>query len=944
MAIDFIQPLAILGLLVLPAFWLIDRFTRVHLPRTRRRLVLYVRVLVTTLLILGLAGPRVTGPAEQQAIAFLVDVSDSITPEMREQQLAWLRAAMAGMGERDQAAVIVFGKEAALERPLSRAREIGPIRSIVDTSRTNIAAAIQLALATLPNSMDRKIVVISDGNENTGKAIEQAQVASAAGVPIYTLLLGQQTGPEVLVRQVETPPFVREGEKLSAAISIDATADTRVQVHLMADGKLVASQQTDLTRGTNKVVIPQEPLGPGHHVFQVLIEGRDDTFVQNNEGGSYTIVTGKPRILVLESADGETKYLAEALRSAGLGVDVKPASQALLDLSTLRGYESLVLANVPAEHLSASQLGAITSYVRDLGGGLVVIGGEQSYGVGRYSRTPLEEALPVRMDLRGRTLTASVVLQLVIDVSGSMAGGSGTSSKMELAKEAAIQAIGLLSESDQVGVLSFDDSNHWIQRPAPLTDPSATESLISALGPAGGTAIYPAVEEGYNAIRPLEAKVKHILLLTDGLSSWGPYEELMRQVRQSNITLSSVAIGTDADRPYLQRLAELGGGRYFDAIDPYELPQMVIKDTQEVARAAIVEEPFRPVQVGASPILDGIDAGQMPPLLGYVATTPKPGAQVLLTSPQGDPILSEWQYGLGHVVSWTSDAKNRWAQDWLGWPELSRFWAQAVKRTIPTPGDRNLQVQIDPEDDSARITVDAVADDKTHRNFLQTRATVVDPASEQREIALPQIAPGRYEGRVPIGMEGAYFLNVTQLARDGSLQGALPSGFVIPYSPEYRDLRSRPDLLGALAGETGGQVLGDSNGIFGLDRRGAGQPRDLWPWLLTLASLVFLLDVAARRLRLGWMDAHDAWAYVLDHWLGRGHLVTGPAAAKLLRAKGRIAIAGSGLRMGRSGVVSRAGTSAAEPSRSPAGGRTASSSAMGARLLDARRRAARREP
>jgi hypothetical protein len=249
-----------------------------------------------------------------------------------------------------------------------------------------------------------------------------------------------------------------------------------------------------------------------------------------------------------------------------------------------------------------------------------------------------------------------------------------------------------------------------------------------------------------------------------------------------------------------------------------------------------------------------------------------------------------------------------------------------------------LQVQITPEGDTARVTVDAVNDDKTFQNFLQTRATVVDPTNAQSELALPQVAPGRYEGRLPTAAEGAYFVNVVQLGADGGLQAGRPTGFVIPYSPEYRDLRANPELLGQLAHESGGSVLGGAGGIFSLDQTVSGQPRELWPWLLALAALLFIFDVAARRLRLGWMDAERAWAYVLDHWLGRAQRVAAPAAAKLLAAKRRISIEAGGLAAERRAESAR-GTPAAGATAVAATPQPRSSSALGARLLDAKKRA-----
>ena len=260
-------------------------------------------------------------------------------------------------------------------------------------------------------------------------------------------------------------------------------------------------------------MLPQEPLPPGFHLFRVQVEASADTLHPEQRGRQLHRRHRASRASCsIESEGGETQFLADALRSAGLEVDVRDTQTAVIDLPTLRGYESVVLANVPAADLSVTQMRAITSYVQNLGGGLVVVGGEQSYGVGRYNRTPLEEALPVRMDLRGRTLTASVALVLVIDASGSMAGGPG-SSKMDLAKEAAIRATELLSEQDQLGVISFDDTPRWVVPTAFLEDPVAAQAQIGSIAPGGGTAIFPALEAAYNDISTREAKVRHILLL-----------------------------------------------------------------------------------------------------------------------------------------------------------------------------------------------------------------------------------------------------------------------------------------------------------------------------------------------------------------------------------------------------------------------------------------------
>lgn len=936
MWLEIVQPYALLGLLLLPIFVLLNVVSRSHLPADRRRLALAIRLLVVSLLVLGLSGPRVVQTTDSLAVAFLLDHSDSVSPDVRQQELTWINQALASMKDKDQAVIVAFGEHAQIERPLGKLHELAAVTSVVAGGHTDIAEAIRLGLASLPVGSARQIVLLSDGNENVEKSLEQARLVAAAGVPISVVSLNPRSGPEVLVRQVETPSFVREGESFSVSVTVESNTASHGKLYLLSDNRLLATQEVDLEPGTSTINLPQEPMPSGFHLFRAQIEVDQDTFAENNQSGSYTVVSGKPRVLVVEGEPGEAKFLAEALNAAGLQADVRGPVEAPLDLAGLRAYESVLLANVPATKLTVPQMKTIQSYVQNLGGGLVVVGGDKSFGVGRYGRTPLEEALPVKMDLRGKTLTASVALALVIDASGSMAGGPGAS-KMDLAKEAAVRATELLGDQDQVGVISFDDTPRWVVEMTNMTDPAAVQTAIGSISPGGGTAIYPALETAYDALVQRDAKVKHIILLTDGLSTGGDYDLLANRLRAQNITLSTIAVGSDADFPLLRRLADSGKGRYYEGNDPFDLPQLVVKETQEVARAAIVEEPFKATQSGTSPILDGFSVQDMPMLRGYVSTTPKPSSQVLLITQQVDPLLAEWQYGLGRVVVWMSDAKNRWAQDWVGWGDFGRFWASIVKRTIPSPIDRNNQVTVTPDNRGVRVTVDSVSDDRAYVNFMKTRATVVTPDQQQVNVDLPQVAPGRYEVDIPVSGEGPYFLNIMQQGPDGQAQVGRPAGFVVPYSPEYRTLKTNTDLLLQLARATGGRQLVDPLTTFDHTVPAGGSPREIWPVLVALASVLFLLDIAVRRLRLALLDLRRAGAQAGARLLGRAQAVAAPAQARLLAAKGRIVVETPSL-TGRAVTPPLSSRDSAAPTQQPA-----SSSALSSRLLEAKKRAKPRE-
>ncbi len=860
MSITFDRPLLLLLLPVCVAFvYALWRTSRVYMPPLRRRLSLGLRLAIVAVLLAVLAEPRVQLQANDLAVAFLLDRSDSVTPSMQADEERWLAAALHGKAPQDEAAVVSFGRDPAVERTLSPDSEpprLSPA-SNVNPGATNIAAAIRAGLAVLPPTAARRLVLLSDGQQNQEKADTAAALAAASGVQILAVPLESVRGPEVLVRALDAPAQLREGERFTVNAQIEANASTMATLYLMIDGRLAGSLDVTVEPGSSRYILPVEPLTNGHHVLRLQLQADQDTQVQNNSAGAYVIVQGPPRVLVVEGTPGEGRFLVDALRAMGLLVDTTAPDGSALDAQNLLSYASTVLVDVPAESLPGGRMLTLKSYVRDHGGGLLVIGGDRAFGPGGYARTPLEDMLPVRMDLRGKSLSTSVALIIVMDVSGSMGGGPGGASKMDLAKEAALAAVELLGEYDQVGILAFDDHNQWMIQPTFASDLTPIEDAISRMQPGGGTEIYPALKEAFDALTPLDAKVKHIILLTDGEAPRGPYEELAKQMDAAQITTSTVGIGADADTNLLKELAQLGHGRYYDGNDPFDLPQLLVKETQQVQRAAIVEEDFTPLPISASPATDGIDVRKAPPLRGYVATTAKPQSSVLLASRQLDPVLAEWQYGLGRVMAWTSDARNLWASRWLEWPDFSRFWAQLVKRTDRPPEDPNRQVTVKIEGDHARITLDAQTGaelpDRHYLNFLPTEAVLVEPSGAEQRVPLPQVAPGRYEASVPVEADGVYTLTATQIEPTGE-RSIQSGGFVVPYSPEYGLTGTDQNLLESLARRTGGKLISDPSEAFTHTLPSVGAPRPLWPLSARTARMPF-----GRALRLSGPTPADSW-------------------------------------------------------------------------------------
>jgi uncharacterized membrane protein len=923
------QPLVLLLLpLCLGVVYPLWRTSRVYLPPVRRVLVLVLRLSMVSLVLLALANPMIRMNASDLAVAILLDRSDSISPSAQSDEEQWLAQALASKQPHDQVAVVSFGGIAQVES--ERTTDATPPRlapaANEQPSATNIAGAIQTGLAALPADAARRIVLLSDGVQNQGDAQEAAGLLAASGVQLQSVPIDQQVGPEALVDALEAPTRIHQGDKLNVTATIRSTVAQSARLDLLVDDQLAVAQSEDLQAGSNRFVLPVDDLQAGGHVLQLQLEPDQDTLPQNNVGGAFVMVDGPPRVLIVEGNQGDARYLADALTAAGLSVDVRSAQSAPLDASTLTSYATVVLANVPADLMTSDELQALQAYVQTGGGGLVVSGGDQAFGPGGYARTPLENMLPVQMDLRGQSQSASTAMILIMDVSGSMGEAVGGTTKIDLAEQAAISAAQSLGPNDVIGVLAFDDKNHWIVQPTSAGDLNDVDAAISEMQPGGGTEIYPAVAEAESTLAPINAKIKHLVLLTDGQAPDGPYDQLAQQMQQDNITLSTISIGTDADRNLLQRLAQLGNGRFYDGTDPFDLPQLLVKETQEVQRAAIVEHNFQPQAAQSSPILTGIDPSQLPPLRGYVATTPKPQSTVVLSSDQHDPVLAEWQYGLGRVVAWTSDVSDRWSANWVSWPAFASTWAQLVKFTARSPEDPDRQLSVDIQGNQAQITLDSQTgtdvSNRAYLNFLPTVASVVDPGGQSHTVPLPQVAPGRYQASLPIEQDGVYMLNVAQTNADSSV-ATESSGFVRAYSPEYAVEGTNRTFLDDIARLTGGRTIESPDQAFMHDLPSSGAARSIAQYLLALAALLLLVDVGVRRVRLNVFR------------LPRGAAMAVPDGILQSRRPGRVGVAPLARLVSQPAAAPRSPASRSEAHfGSPMGERSK-------RLLEARQRARR---
>ncbi|MEL6151083.1 MAG: VWA domain-containing protein, partial [Chloroflexota bacterium] len=757
---------ALVLLLLLPVAAYIG-FPRYGYRRTRDLTSLVLRLIILLLMILAISGAQVVRSADKLAVVFLVDVSDSIDPATQDAEFAYVAEAMESMGINDSAGIVLFGTNAVVERQVNNVRELGEIQSAPVTSNTDLAEAIRLGLALFPADAARRMVILSDGRPTVGDTEAAAGLAAATDVQIDYVLFRPERSADVQVTDVSVPTTVGADQVFDLSISIEAEEETTAEVTVYASGEIILQDDVELNEGQNRRTFSLRAGESGFRDFRVQIDpAGEDEFAQNNSLSAFSRVVGPPRVLIMATDPQEVQFIVPALEEAGLDVDLRAPDELPVGLVPLVQYDSIIIANVAARFLSNARMEAIDSYVKDLGGGLVFIGGPESYGPGGYFMTPLEDTLPVETRIRDQQRLPQLTLAYLVDTSGSMGavGPSGVQN-IELAKEAIIRSIEFLQPTDRAGAANFDTAGSWIANVQPVQDRRALQSLIATLRPGGGTDILAGMNLVAAELVQDPADRKHIILLTDGGANPAGLVELSEQIfEEADVTTSVIAIGAGS-ASFLDDMANAGGGNFYLIDNVAQIPTIFTQETVLATRSYIQEEEFFPQVTGISPILNAITdgSGQMsaPPLYGYVATTRKQTATTIMAGGEyQDPILAQWQYGLGRSVAFTSDATSRWSADWVNWEGYSRFWAQTVEWTITDSADSNVEMRVEMDGEEARVIVDAREEGGEFLNGAGLQMSLVDPGLDSQQVELQQVAPGRYEASFTPGSEGSYILRL----------------------------------------------------------------------------------------------------------------------------------------------------------------------------------------
>ncbi|MEO0594700.1 MAG: VWA domain-containing protein, partial [Chloroflexota bacterium] len=840
--------------LILPFVWFIG-FPRYRFRRRRDIASLIIRTLIMVLMVLGLAGIQIVRQVDRLAVVFLVDASDSIGTELREDQLAYIQNAVQDKPIDDEWAIIVFGANASIDTPFSNIEDVPLIQSNIVSSNTNISEAIQTGISLFPADARRRIVILSDGIETIGNAEAKARLAQASGVEISYVTFARGATSDVRVAEFTSPARVNEGQDFDINIAIESDTATSATLLVYSDNTLIIEEPVTLREGISNYTLTQTSDQTGFLNFsaQILVDGDGDTFTQNNTLGTFSQVVGQPRVLLVRDDENEVSNLVPALEGAGLQVDVIAPANLPPDTGALAVYQSVIIANVEARALTDRQQLRLQSYVRDLGGGLVFVGGPESYGPGGYFQTPLEAMLPVETQIRDQQRLPRLTIAYLVDSSGSMAtmATDGIFTNLQLAQRAVNLSIDFLQPTDRAAVLTFDANGALVSPFQDVEEGTQLQTDVNSLSAGGGTDILAGLQTAERFMINEETDRRHLILITDG---GAPPLQLVDTAESMNadygITLSVIAIG-NSQPPFLSQMATSAGGNYHAVTNAAEIPNILAQETV-LATRSYIEEGVQSVNiVSNNPMTDGISAP--PDLLGYVATTPRDTAQVVLTGPTpfSDPLLATWQYGLGRTVAFTSDATGRWAQNWIGWEDFSRFWGQVVNYSITENAGNNIETSVNMQDGIAQISVDARSEEGAFLNNLTLQASILGPDNTAESIVLQQTAPGEYQADFAPEIEGSYYLAINGggIVNNEILSFNEITGWVMSYSPEYIQTAPNQALLTDLADITGGGNLADNPAdtfITTQAPRTATAP--IWQWMLISVLILLPIDIAIRRI------------------------------------------------------------------------------------------------
>jgi len=807
--------------LVVPIAW-----TFLELRRTRRKAALFLKAGAFIAILLAISEPKLTIPETKMAVAVLVDTSASVSPQDLARASAVVNAVEKARG-RHWVRVLPFARAVRNALPDENKNGWQFKNTPGEPGRaTDIEAGVREAVTSLPTGLVPRIVLISDGRENEGSITRATWQAQRLGIPIDTMPLEGRTKPGLRLESVSLPTLASTGEQFPVDLNVISPEATTGTVQISAEGKVLGTNRVALEQGSNQIRVHASLNSPGALNLSGVIRAGNLGEIQFDRA----VTLRRPKILyVSQDPEGTESHLLQTLAASQFDVD----RTGDVMHGTLTDYQLVVLNNLDLESLPLQRKDEIEKFVKR-GGGLLAIAGEHNvYSDAKKTEDSLDRTLPAKLAPPRSPEGTAVVL--IIDKSSSMEG-----KKIELARQAAVGVVENLRPIDLVGVLIFDNSFQWAVPIRRAEDKSMIKRLISGIVPDGGTQIAPALAEAYRRVLPAKATFKHIVLLTDGISEEGDSLDLSKEAAVQHVTISTVGLGQDVNRAYLEKVATLALGKSYFLNEPAGLEQILLKDVMEHTGSTAVEKTLKPIVAKNVEILDGVGIDSAPALKGYVKYIAKPTSDTILKVDEKDPLLVRWQYGLGRAVVFTSDAKSRWAADWVTWKGFDKLWANSFRDLLPQAEAGEAKAEYDSA--SGDLIVNYVLGGDVEEPKKTPAIYVIGPGGFQQPVPVTKLAGKSYRGRINIGQrQGLFRIRPLEESR------AFPEIGYYRQEQELLDYGANTFLLKSIADYTGGRFNPSPKQVFDASGRSEASTLRLWPGLLALAIALNLTELILRK-------------------------------------------------------------------------------------------------
>ena len=835
--------------ILLPVFPLIYfkfREKKLLIISKKKTAIIILRTLIVLLLILALSQPIINTYTRKQSVIFIADRSISMR-KYNFDSLEFIKSTLSNKKEEDKYGVIAFAEEQKLEKNFVDEDDFSVFQSQLNSNFTNIESVLKKSLSLLSSEEKSKVILLSDGEENIGDAESIINDYQENDISIYSYKLERKDTPEVYIENLILPKKTSPETDFELKAYINSTIKQSGILRIYHNENLILEKNQELEEGNNKYTFTLNFSEGGYHNLRVELEAERDFYKMNNILEEFIFVRGESSILLLNNERETHNKFINSLNQNNFNINQIESRFFSYNLNELEKFEVVIMENISAESLNLRQMKNLISYISDSGGGLLFLGGDNSFGAGNYANSPLETISPLSSEVKSEVYFPSISIVIALDKSDSMKeiqNPAGNLTKLDLAKEATIGVIDFLVKDEKLGVVGFDSTATVLSPLEKITDKYLLYERFSRIKASGGTNIYNGLQESYDLLLNDDSSIKHIILISDGKTSSADFDIILNKINENKITLTTVAVGKEADEVLMKELAEKGKGKYYYADTVNSLPGIFAAEAKRITNPAIIN---KETQVKASPNLNEIttiNLNNIPVINKYNATSQQKSADVLMASEDEFPLLAIWRYGLGRVAAFSGDSGREFSKEWLEWPGYDKFWSDMLK-WIKRPSESNLiSPQVVKKDNKLLFQVNANNNEGEYINYLDMNGVINGPGDYHNSFQLEQTGAGLYANEIEIPGPGSYLINFNFKDSNGQLQQKTEA-YVLSYSPEYLPSNGEKTLE-KLVKETKGNFIESPDDVFANRPLVISGQKSIWPYLVIVALLLFLLEIALR--------------------------------------------------------------------------------------------------